>query len=488
MKPLHRMACRLLVLFSLLLGFTVAPGPAVAAPLNILFIAIDDLGPALGCYGSPAARTPHLDRLARTGVRFARAYNQIPLCNPSRASVLTGLRPDVTQVYDLSRHFRAAVPEVVTLPQLFRRAGWFTARVGKIYHYDVPAGIGTNGLDDPDSWERVVNPRGRDVTDEKLITNPTPARPVSAALSWLAADGTDEEQTDGLIATAAIELMAAKRDRPFFLGVGFFRPHTPFVAPKRYFDLHPLERIRSPDTPPRDREDIPPAAFAHNNTTPHYGLDEHTCRRALQAYHACVSFVDAQVGRLLDALERLGLAESTLVVLWSDHGYHLGEHGGIWQKRTLFEESAGAPLFFRAPRAAGNGRACEAVVEFVDIYPTVAELAGLTVPPGLAGRSLGPLLADPRRPWNGSGITQILRPGGGTPVMGRTVRTDRWRYTEWNGGSAGVELYDHANDPGEHTNLARAPEQASVRAELRRLFEGRARALPPETPFNPTRL
>lgn len=457
-------------------------------PRNVLFIAIDDLGRALGCYGHPLVQSPNIDRLARSGVRFARAYNQIPLCNPSRASLLTGRRPDETRVYDLGRHFREALPDVVTLPQLFRQNGWWAGRVGKIFHYGVPGQIGTNGLDDAGSWDEVVNPKGRDVADEKLITNPTPERPISAALSWLAADGADEEQTDGMIATAAIQLLEKQRDQPFFLGVGFFRPHSPFVAPKRYFEKYPLERIQLPVTPAGDRGDIPPIAFAHNNPTPHYGLDELNCRRALQAYYASVSAVDAQVGRVLDALDRLGLADRTLVVLWSDHGYHLGEHGGVWQKRTLFEESAGAPLIIRAPGAAGNGRACNAVVEFVDIYPTVAEWSGRRSPGGLAGRSLGPLLRAPETKWEGAAFTQILRPGDGRPVMGRSVRTERWRYTDWAGGNAGVELYDHAADPQEWKNLGADPAHAETRANLRRLFDGKVGAAVPTTPFDPKKL
>ncbi len=455
---------------------------------NVLFVAVDDLGPALGCYGHAVAQTPNIDRLARSGVRFARAYNQIPLCNPSRASVLTGLRPDDTQVFDLTRHFRQAVPHVVTLPQLFRQEGIWAGRVGKLYHYDVPAGIGTDGLDDPASWDHVVNPKGRDVTDEALIINPTPSRPVSAALSWLAADGTDEEQTDGMIATAAISLLEQRGAQPFFLGVGFFRPHTPFIAPKKYFDLYPLEKIQLPAFPAADRDDIPALAFAHNNLTPHYGLDELTCRRALQAYYAAVSFMDAQLGRMLDALDRLKLADNTVVVLWSDHGYHLGEHNGIWQKRTLFEESAGAPLIIRVPGAQGNGTPCHAIVEFVDLYPTIAHACGLTPPANLSGRSLMPLLTSPTRPWDHAAFTQILRPGGGSPVMGRTVRTDRWRYTEWANGSAGLELYDHAADPREITNLANRTEHRATREELRRLFTGKASGDVPRTPFVPAKL
>jgi uncharacterized sulfatase len=405
--------------------------------------------------------------------------------------VLTGRRPDATQVYDLDRHFRAALPDVVTLPQLFRTNGWFTARVGKIFHYDVPKGIGTDGLDDPPSWEQVVNPKGRDVLEEAKIINPTPQKPISAALSWLRAEGTDEEQTDGLIATEAIRLMEQHRAKPFFLGVGFFRPHTPYVAPKKYFDLYPLEKIKLPFAPADDRADIPPAAFAHNNPTPNYGLDELTCRTALQAYYAAVSFVDAQVGRVLDALDRLGLAQNTIVVLWSDHGYHLGEHLGAWQKRTLFEESARAPLLIRDPAAKGNGTACARVVEFVDIYPTLAERCGLTPPAGLAGHSLRPLLANPAAPWDGAAITQILRPPDSrfaTPVMGRSVRIERWRYTEWNEGRAGTELYDHASDPFEFRNLATDPAHAAQVRDLRARLEPRARGTPPAANFTPARL
>ncbi len=486
-RPLRR-PLALAALFLLLALFSLLPAAEPRARPNILFIAADDLGNVIGSADHPLVRTPHLDRLARTGVHFTRAYNQIPLCNPSRASLLTGLRPDMIGVHDLERHFRSAVPDAITLPQAFRRAGWWAGRVGKIFHYDVPAQIGTAGLDDPPSWDATINPKGRDIADERLIANPTPGKPISAALSWLAADGDDTEQTDGMIATEAIRLMGEQRDRPFFLGVGFFRPHTPFVAPRKYFDLYPLEKIRLPRAPARDRADIPPIAFAHNNPTPNYGLDEATCRRALQAYYACVSFLDAQVGRVLDALDRLGLAESTLVVFWSDHGYHLGEHGGAWQKRTLFEESARTPLLIRAPRATGNGRACERIVEFIDIFPTLAELAAIPVPPKLAGRSLAPLLADPRRAWEGAAFTQILRPGEGSPVMGRSVRTARWRYTEWAGGAAGAELYDHTADPHEFTNLAADPAQAGVRAELRARLEGRVRADAPAGGFNPARL
>lgn len=497
---MHRIPTLLLCLVSCLLPPCHAEASAKADPSsakpNIVFIAVDDLSNALACYGDPVAKTPHLDRLARSGILFQRAYNQIPLCNPSRASVLTGLRPDTLQVFDLSKHFRDVLPDVVTLPQLFRQNDYFVARVGKLYHYNVPFGIGGNGLDDPPSWDLVVNPKGRDTTDEKLIFNAEPHRPISGALSWLAADGTDEEQTDGMITTQAIKLLKERGDKPFFLGVGFFRPHTPFVAPKKYFDLYPLEDMKLPDAPKNDRDDIPTAAFAHNCPVPHYNLDEATVLKAMQAYYACVSFVDAQVGRILDALDETGLADNTIVVFWSDHGYHLGEHNGIWQKRTLFEEGSRAPLIIRAPKAKGNGTPTKRIVEFIDLYPTLTELAGLKAPGNLPGRSLRPLLDNPAFPnstWNGHAITQVLRPADSrlkTPVMGRSIRTDRWRYTEWAEGNEGLELYDHQTDPHEFTNLALKPnkEHKAIIQTLKTQLSQHASGKTPPTPFNQKKL
>ncbi len=475
---------------AILLGYLSQAG---ASQPNVLFIAVDDLACTLGCFGDRMAKTPHIDRLAATGVRFARAYNQIPLCNPSRASVMTGLRPDQIKVYDLDRHFRDELPQVVTLPQAFQSSGYTTARVGKIYHYNVPASIGTDGFDDPPSWNQTINPRGRDKSDERLIFNAEPHRNISGALSWLAAEGADDEQTDGMIASEAIRWMEKSGKRPFFLGVGFFRPHTPFVAPKKYFQRYPLVAMQLPYAPANDRDDIPIAAFAHNCPVPNYNLKRNLLHSARQAYYASVSFIDAQVGRLLDALDRLGLAENTIVVFWSDHGYHLGEHNGIWQKRTLFEESTRTPLIIRQPGAYGNGRSTQEIVEFVDIYPTLAKLAKVTTPTNLAGRNLSPLLMDPTVNWNGLAITQILRPADDRlhqPVMGCTIRTARWRFTEWAEGKSGLELYDHQNDPFEFENLAsRSNRQIqAVIDRLRPLLRARASGAIPRTPFNPARL
>ncbi|MBA2112871.1 sulfatase [Bremerella alba] len=488
MKPVHSalpVLCALVVL--LLHG-----APAHAAKPNVLFIAVDDLACTLGCYGDVVAKSPNIDRLAAEGTCFRRAYNQLPLCNPTRASVMTGLRPDQIKVYDLDRHFRDKVPDVVTLSQAFQKAGYFTARVGKIYHYNVPAAIGTDGFDDPPSWDRTINPKGRDKAEEAQIFNAEPHRQISGALSWLAAEGTAQEQTDGMVATEAIKIMHEKKDEPFFLGVGFFRPHTPYVAPKEFFEMYPLDSLRLPYAPENDRNDIPTAALAHNCPVPNYGLDEPTLLKATQAYYACVSMVDAQIGRLLSALNELGIAENTIVVFWSDHGYHLGEHDGIWQKRTLFEQAARAPLIVHAPGQKRQG-ACDRIVEFVDIYPTVADLAGVETPDNLAGRSLRRLINNPHAEWNGQAITQVLRPADdrlGEMVMGCSIRTDRYRYTEWSDGKYGVELYDHHTDPNEFHNLAQDPDERAqaVMASLRIKLKKKASGKTPTVPVNPARL
>jgi len=433
---------------------------------NVLFISADDLNNDLGTYGHPMVQSPNLDRLAARGTRFDRAYNQFPLCSPSRTSLMTGLRPDRTRIFDLQTHFRETVPDVVTLPQLFKKNGYFAARVGKIYHYGVPGQIGTPGLDDPASWDVALNPIGRDKDREETITNVTPTRQLGSALSWRIDPGTDEEQTDGKVATEAIRLLEQNRDRPFFLAVGFYRPHTPYVAPKKYFDMYPLERIAAPADPTADLKDIPEAALF---TKPaNWGLGADQLRRSIQAYYATISFMDAQVGRVLDALDRLGLAENTIVVFWSDHGYHLGQHGQ-WMKQSLFEGSARSPLIITAPGQRA-GQATSRIVEFLDIYPTLADLAGLPAPRHLEGRSLRPLMRSPRAAWPHAAYTQVRRGSGEGAFTGRSVRTDRWRYTEWDDGKKGVELYDHAKDPGEITNLATDPAHAKTVAELKRLL------------------
>lgn len=439
--------------------------------MNVLLIVSDDLtNNALGCYGSPLGRSPHIDRLAARGVRFDRAYCQFPLCNPSRASFMTGLRPDHTRVYENATHFRKNIPDVQTLPQTFRKAGYFVARVGKIYHYGVPGQIGTNGLDDDASWDKVINPRGRDKDDEDrdLIFTLNPKASGSAryggTLSWYASDGSDEEQTDGKIATEIIQLMTANKDRPFFLACGFFRPHTPFVAPKKYFALFPPEKFTLPMVPPDLRQIHPAPAFASAQKVQDTMTDAQR-REALQAYYAATSFMDAQVGRVLDALQRLDLASRTIVVFLSDHGYHLGEHG-LWQKMSLFENSARVPLIISDPRVKGNGKSCARTVELTDLHATLADLAGLPAPK-TDGRSLRLLLNDPEVPWDRPALTQVQRGVKDKAFMGYSLRTERYRYTEWDDGRRGVQLLDYEKDPHEHKNFAADPAYQNILQQLR---------------------
>jgi len=464
--------CRLL-LIGLCLAWGLAVPSAAAPPagqINVLFIAVDDLNNSLGAYGHPLVKSPNIDRLARRGVRFDRAYCQFPLCNPSRASFLTGRRPDTTGVHENQTQFRKNIPDVLTLPQWFQKHGYLAARVGKLYHYGVPGQIGTSGLDDPPSWNLVVNPRGRDKDDEEKIINYTPGRGIGGALTWRVADGTAEEQTDGRVAAEVVKLLEQNRDKPFFLAAGFYRPHVPCIAPQKYLDLYPLAKMKLPQEPPEHLAAVPPAALAIKPA--HYGVPAESLHTFMRAYYASITLMDEQVGRVLKALDRLKLADKTVVVLFGDHGWLLGEHGQ-WQKMSLFEESARVPLIIYAPGARGNGKASPRTVELVDLYPTLAELAGLPAPPGVEGKSLRPLLDNPQQTWTKPAYTQVTRNQAGQRFMGRSVRTERWRYTEWDEGRKGVELYDHASDPREHRNLAADPKQAKTVEEMkRRLREG----------------
>lgn len=451
---------------------TWAAEPGSPAPRNVLFLVADDLNCDLGCYGHSRVRSPNIDRLASRGVLFERAYCQFPLCGPSRASFLTGRRPNQTKIYTNansfgrgrnntgSPNFRETIPETVTLPELFRKHEYFVARVGKLYHYGVPAEIGTNGLDDQQSWDFVVNPAGRDKAEENKVFSLVPGS-YGGMLSWLAAAGTDAEQTDGLAATAAISLLEEHRHRPFFLAVGFYRPHTPYVAPKAYFENYPAESIALPELSDADRERTPKLAYASSVKVIDAMTDDQR-RQAIQAYWASIEFMDAQVGRVVQALEQLGLADNTVVVMTSDHGYHMYEHG-LWQKRSLFENSARVPLIISAPGLAGNGRQTTALAELVDLYPTLAELCGIATPDYLDGVSQVPVLKDPTARVRDAALTQV-RHG---QVDGYSLRTDRYRYTIWGDGQSGEQLYDHQSDPREMRNLADAPELAELKQQLK---------------------
>lgn len=439
-----------------------APTPSRAERRpNVLLIMADDLAPKLGSYGAPV-RTPNIDRLASQGVSFDRAYAQFPWCAPSRASMLTGTRPGTTRVADLNTPFRAALPDIQTLPQYFRSHGYFSGRVGKIFHQGVPGGIGEAGPDDPASWDKVVDPRGRDRDAENgRLVDLTPGIPYGSSMTYLADEGTDEEQTDGKVATAAIEMLKANRDKPFFIGVGFYRPHVPEVAPKKYFDLYPIDTIEVADQDPTMLARVLPASKAW--TPDNFGMSVDQQRQMIRAYFAATSYMDAQVGRVVDALSDLGLEDDTIVVFTSDHGFMLGEHGQ-WMKNILWEPSARVPLIVRVPgKRKVAGKRSPRTVELLDIYPTLVELAGL---PGYArneGKSLTPLLARPTdRSWTKPALSQVRG--------GRSVRTERWRYTEWEGGKKGRELYDHRRDPGELRNLANDPRYTETAKKLRAML------------------
>jgi uncharacterized sulfatase len=448
---------------------------------NVLFIAVDDLNRRLGCYGDKLAKTPNIDRLAKYGVVFRRAYCQYPLCNPSRTSLLSGLYPTETKIMDNQTPPRTNIGDIVFLPQHFRQNGYFTARVGKVYH---------GGMDDPASWDISEEPR-RTVRQRQRQQRRTETRQRKRAeawegdfilaglgstqvaeLQWRMTENEDADEPDGMIARRAVQILEehlrTRKDQPFFLAVGFHKPHLPWVAPRRYFEMHDPAKMPLPQTPPDDLEDIPQVALTLRPQE--QKMTDEEKRLAIRAYYACVSFMDAQVGVLLDALDRHKLWDNTVIVLWGDNGFHLGEHGGLWRKMTLFEESAGVPLIIAAPNIDGKGKSCDRTVEFVDIYPTLCELCGLPMPKHhLSGKSLVPLLNDPKASWDKPALTFVRR----GKVLGVSIRTERWRYTEWDEGRMGVELYDHENDPHEWRNLANNPKFADVVKEMKRLMRER---------------
>ncbi len=468
-------------LFGLILPASrVAGAEGTGTRKNVLFLMADDLQACLGSYGNKLVKTPNLDRLAARGVRFERAYCQFPLCGPSRNSMLTGLHPNSTGIITNSQLFRQTIPSAVSLPQAFRQAGYFAARVGKLYHYGVPNSIGTNGHDDPASWEMETNPAGCDrLEEEEQIFTLTPGQ-FGGTLSWLASSNPDNRHTDGLMAEDAVwvlERCARQKDRPFFLAVGFFRPHTPYVSPKSYFEGYPEKDMPLVEGVKEDQADIPPAALLSYKKEQDQ-LTDPLRRQCLQAYFASVTFMDAQLGKVLEALDRLGLTENTIITFVSDHGYHLGEHG-LWQKMSLFEESARVPMLIAAPGVGKPGAVAKAPVSLIDLYPTLAELCGVKAPANLHGQSLVPLLKDSEEQGRGWALTQVsrgaqvgtlpnkkARNNPETRYFGYSLRTSRWRYTEWDEGQKGRELYDHESDPKETTNLAEKPEHAGSVTEL----------------------
>lgn len=471
---------RAAVCFIALLGLCQSSNAEDKQRPNVLFLISDDLNNLLGCYGDPLAKTPNIDKLAARGVLFERAYCSFPLCGPSRNSMLTGLYPNSTGILANSQIFRQTIPSQVSLPQAFRNSGYFAGRIGKLYHYNVPNSVGTNGHDDPGSWELELNPAGVDrLEEEPHIFSLLPGN-FGGTLSWYASPKSDGYHTDGLMAEDAnwvLERCAKRKDRSFFLAVGFFRPHTPYVSPEKYFDLYPEQEMPVVQGVKEDQADIPQAALASYKKEQDKLTDD-LRRQCLQAYYASISFMDAQVGHVVDSLDRLGLADNTIIVFTSDHGYHMGEHG-LWQKQSLFEESARVPLLIVAPGVGKQGVVAKSPVSHVDLYPTLAALCGVKTPENLPGQSLVPLLKDPTEVGRGWAITQVVRGGGfrrlgaspsvgddGRRFFGFSLRTPRWRYTEWGEGEHGRELYDHDSDPRELTNLAEDEAHAKVVTEL----------------------
>jgi iduronate 2-sulfatase len=469
-----------ITLLAALLLAPLASLPAADAPTpkpNVLFIAVDDLRPEMGCYGNTVVKTPNLDRLAARGMVFNRAYCQQAVCSPSRSSLMTGRRPDATKVWDLNTHFRVALPGVVTLPQHFKANGYHAAALSKIYHHGFEDGAswsephwypsGQTVDTDPTDWKkRIVTKNASSVSEYSKTAAPDnndqPARRANGknartGPAFEISPKADDELPDGATAAEAVRRLAALKTKgqPFFLAVGFLKPHLPFVAPKKYWDLYDPGAIPVPAI-----DHLPAGApeFAGHNNSELHG-------------YACISYTDAQVGRLLDALSKEGLAENTIVVLWGDHGWQLGDHG-LWHKHTNFELAARAPLLISVPRTGTAGQKCDATVEFVDIFPTLADVCGLAIPAGLDGASLKKYFENPAAPATKVAISQYPRGGGPAAgnLMGYSIRDDRWRATFWrerNGSKiVATELYDEKSDPTETVSVHDKPENQAVLAAL----------------------
>ena len=480
-----------------LAGAALWPGRAGAADptrkMNVLFIAVDDLRPSMGCYGNRRMQSPHMDALAARGTLFERAYCQQAVCSPSRTSLLTGRRPDTTRVYDLETHFRKTIPDVVTLPQQFMRHGWHTQGLSKIYH---------GGLDDKASWSaphwtpgrpEAVSARAKQIMAEQ--------RKAAFAAGW---DGKSKNQRprgvpvdapecadnalpDGATADRAIEVLNDVKDLPFFLATGFLKPHLPFIAPKKYWDLYKRDEFTPADNPYAPKDAPAYAATSWGELRAYFGMpkqgpvSDDQARELIHGYYAASSYTDAQIGRVVGELDRLGLRENTVVILWGDHGWHLGDHG-FWCKHTNYESAVHAPLLVSAPGR--NAARCGALVEFVDIYPSLCELCGVPLAEGLEGTSFKPLIDDPKRPWKKAVFSQYPRGNPKTGrLMGYSMRTDRHRFVEWRAAKGDFheyELYDHATDPAENVNIANRPESRALAAELKRMMDAGWKGAAPE--------
>ncbi len=475
---------RLFLTISLLTVLAIAcndPEASEVQPQNILFITIDDLRPQLGCYGDPIVKTPHIDRLADEGMLFRRAYCQQAICAPSRASFLTGRRPETTGVDNFQVHFRENLPDILTLPQFFKEQGYIAAALYKVFHVVGFAPTLFGNMDDTLSWSLPTwypkrsawGPEGdrifqADLRQKSRLDIPIGYRNIPRSVAIEAPDIADSLLSDGETAQQALRYLEQFKDQPFFLAVGFYKPHLPFVAPKKYWELYDPEKLTLPDNqyPP---EGAPSFAVANNRelrsypNIPDEGPFEETLKKdLLHGYLASISYIDAQVGLLLEKLEQLGLREKTIVVLLGDHGYQVGEHGMWAKKHTNYETSVRVPLIVSAPeRSVGS---TNALVELVDLYPSLAELCGFTPPEGLEGHSFIPLLDQPQQVWKRAAFSN--KDMGG--YRGQSIRTDRFRLVEWTkeGKEPIYELYDHVEDPDENVNRADDPGYLKERVEL----------------------
>jgi len=470
-----------------------AQAAATASRPNVLFICVDDLKPLLGCYGDAMAKTPNIDRLAKRGVLFERAYCNQAVCAPSRNSLMTGLRPQSIGIYDLATNFRKAAPDAVTLAQYFKANGYRTEAIGKIFH------VGHGNHEDPASWSvphfqaktvQYALKENQGLTREGARFDGKNPNDLPRGAAAECADVPDETYGDGIIASEAIRRLKAakeKADTPFFLAVGFLKPHLPFVAPKKYWDLHDPSKLPQPTrhTPPDGAPVFAPTTWGElrqYSDIPETGpVSDEQQHHLIHGYYAATSYMDAQLGRVLDALDESGLSKNTLIVMWGDHGWHLGDHG-MWCKHTNYEQAAHIPLIVVAPGVAVAEAKSPSLVETVDIYPTLCELAGLPLPKGLDGTSFVPALKSPSAPTKEAVFHVFPRsPKGLGELLGRAVRTERYRLVEWKrpgapADTAICELYDYAADPEETKNEAKDNPEAV--AKLRALLAAQPEAKP----------
>lgn len=422
---------------------------------NVVFIVVDDLNTTLGCYGHQVVKTPNIDRLAERGVRYNHAYCNYPVCGPSRGSFLTGVLPETIGILNNTTPLKNVLGDRVTLPALFRQNGYYTMSLGKVFH-------GPQDHNDPKAWDEIYGygqtetgktGEGRNLTDGVLKW-----------CHWLAANGDDEDQPDGQNAKKAVEFIKTKREQPFFLAVGFHKPHDPFIAPKKYFDMYPLEICDPPVIPegwkPPYEHTLPGETKTFNKFT------DKERREFLRSYYACTSFMDAQVGKVIKALEETNQLDNTLIIFFGDHGYHLGEHNW-WNKVTIFEKGTHAPFIMAGQSVGGRGVESDAMFEYIDIYPTLAELFNLKGTPSyLEGKSFAKSVNNPAQPAR-SEVRAIVGRGN---KLGRMVKNQNFRYVEWDNGSMGNELYDQKADPIEYNNLANNAAYANVVAEMKKLL------------------